>query len=43
VYVTYGSKTGLVAPLAVPPGVDVVVDACQLRVSPTVIKACLGK
>jgi hypothetical protein len=43
VYVTYGSKTGLVAPLAIPPGADVVVDACQLRLSPWVIKACLGK
>ena len=43
VYVTYGSKTGLVAPLAVPPGVEVVVDACQLRLSPTVIGECLRK
>ncbi len=43
VYVTYGSKTGLVAPLAVPPGVEVVVDACQLRLSPRVIGKCLGK
>ena len=43
VFVTYGSKTGLVAPLAVPPGVEVVVDACQLRLSPTVIRECLRK
>jgi hypothetical protein len=28
---TYGSKTGLVAPVEVPAGVDVIVDACQLR------------
>ena len=28
---TYGTKTGLVAPVEVPAGVDVIVDACQLR------------
>jgi hypothetical protein len=38
---TYGSKTGLVAPLRIPPGVNVIVDACQLRASPFVIRACL--
>lgn len=43
IYMTYGTKTGLVAPLAVPPGIDVVVDACQLRLSPSVIKVCLRK
>ncbi len=43
VFVTYGSKTGLVAPLTVPPGVEVVVDACQLRLSPAVIRECLRK
>jgi hypothetical protein len=34
VYLTHGTKTGLVAPIAIPPGVDVVVDACQGRVAP---------
>jgi hypothetical protein len=38
---TYGSKTGLVAPLRVPRGAEVVVDACQMRLSPSVIRACL--
>jgi hypothetical protein len=38
---TYGSKTGLVAPLRIPPGANVIVDACQLRVAPSVIRACL--
>jgi hypothetical protein len=42
-FVTYGSKTGLVAPLTIPPGVEVVVDACQLRLSPAVIGECLRK
>ena len=28
---TYGTKTGLVAPVEAPAGVDVIVDACQLR------------
>ena len=33
VYLTCGSKTGLVAPLHVPADAEVVVDACQLRLS----------
>ena len=40
-YLTYGSKTGLVAPLRAPSGAEVVVDACQLRLAPSVVQACL--
>ena len=38
IYLTHGSKTGLVAPLRVPSGVDVVVDACQMRLAPDVLR-----
>jgi hypothetical protein len=41
IYLTHGSKTGLVAPLQVPRGAEVVVDACQLRLSPAVIQGYL--
>ena len=34
VYLTYSTKTGLIAPTEPPLGVDVVVDACQARVDP---------
>ncbi len=34
IYVTHGTKTGLVAPRSPPPGVDVIVDACQARMEP---------
>jgi hypothetical protein len=41
VYLTHGSKTGLVAPLAVPAGAEVVVDACQGRLAPAAIRRYL--
>jgi hypothetical protein len=40
-YLTLGTKTGLVAPLDVPSGAEVVVDACQLRAAPSSLQACL--
>jgi len=33
VYLTHGTKTGLIAPVSPPRGVDVIVDACQARSS----------
>jgi hypothetical protein len=41
VYVTHGSKTGLVAPLDVPAGAEVVVDACQGRIAPATVRRYL--
>lgn len=38
---TYGTKTGLVAPVEVPAGVDVIVDACQLRLPASKIREYL--
>lgn len=35
VYLTYGTKTGLIAPAVPPRGVDVIVDACQARIEAT--------
>jgi len=43
VYLTHGSKTDLVAPLEVPPGADVVVDACQMRIAPSVVRRYLRR
>jgi hypothetical protein len=40
-YLTLGTKTGLVAPLEVPRGAEVVVDACQFRAAPSPLQACL--
>jgi len=37
VYLTHGTKTGLIAPVAPPNGVDVIVDACQGRISPETV------
>jgi hypothetical protein len=34
VYLTHSTKTGLIAPVAPPMGVDVIVDACQGRIEP---------
>jgi hypothetical protein len=34
VYLTHSTKTGLIAPVEPPPGVDVIVDACQARIAP---------
>jgi hypothetical protein len=41
VYLTHGSKTGLVAPLQVPDGAEVVVDACQGRIAPATVRGYL--
>jgi hypothetical protein len=41
VYLTHGSKTGLVAPLDVPAGAEVVVDACQGRIAPATVRRYL--
>jgi hypothetical protein len=34
VYLTHGTKTGLIAPVEPPDGVDVIIDACQGRIEP---------
>jgi hypothetical protein len=34
IYLTHGSKTGLIAPCSPPDGADVIVDACQARIDP---------
>lgn len=39
VYLTHGTKTGLVAPVSPPRGVDVIVDACQGRITPKTVAA----
>jgi len=41
IYLTHGSKTGLVAPLAVSTGAEVVVDACQARIAPAAARRYL--
>src|ERR1039458_6586198 len=41
VYLTHGTKTGLIAPVSPPPGADVIVDACQGRISPETVAAYL--
>jgi hypothetical protein len=41
IYVTHGSKTGLVAPLEVPKGAEVIVDACQARITPAAVRSYL--
>ena len=43
VILTHGTKTGLVAPVEVPAGVEVIVDACQLRLSPSRIRNYLTR
>ena len=43
VYLTHCTKTGLVAPLQVPPGIDVVVDAAQFRIAPDAVRSYLGR
>ncbi len=43
IYLTSGTKTGLVAPFDVPANVDVIVDACQLRLSPSVVRGYLAR
>jgi hypothetical protein len=41
VYLTHGTKTGLIAPVAPPAGADVIVDACQARIEPEAVAAYL--
>lgn len=41
IYLTHGSKTGPVAPLEVPPGAEVIVDACQARIAPATVRRYL--
>jgi len=41
VYLTHSTKTGLIAPVAPPPGADVIVDACQGRIDPLQVAAYL--
>ncbi len=43
VYLTHGTKTGLIAPTEVPEGVDVIVDACQARIAPQTLAAYLRR
>jgi hypothetical protein len=43
VYLTHGTKTGLIAPMAPPYGADVIVDACQSRIAPDTVAACLKR
>jgi hypothetical protein len=43
VYLTHGTKTGLIAPVAPPGGVDVIVDACQGRIVPETVAAYLRR
>lgn len=42
-HLTHGTKTGLVAPAEVPNGVEVIVDACQLRLPPAAIRIYRGR
>jgi len=41
VYLTHGTKTGLIAPVSPPRGTDVIVDACQARIEPETVAAYL--
>ena len=43
VYHTYGTKTGLIAPVLPPHGSNVIVDACQSRIEPKVVEAYLRR
>jgi hypothetical protein len=43
VYLTHGTKTGLIAPVSPPHGVDIVVDACQARIEPETVAAYLRR
>ncbi len=42
VYQMYGTKTGLIAPSAIPSNIDVVVDACQARIGAAAVRAHLA-
>ncbi len=37
IYLTHGTKTGLIAPAVPPDGADVIVDACQARIAPETV------
>ena len=41
VYLTHGTKTGLIAPVSPPRGANVIVDACQARIEPETVAAYL--
>ncbi len=43
VYLTYGTKTGLIAPVSAPQGADVIVDACQARIDPAAVATFLRR
>jgi hypothetical protein len=43
VWLTHGTKTGLIAPVSPPPGADVIVDACQARLAPETVVAYLRR
>ena len=43
VYLTYGTKTGLIAPMEPPADVDVIVDACQARIDPATVALYLQR
>jgi hypothetical protein len=43
VYLTYGTKTGLIAPVSPPRGADVIVDACQGRIVPETVATYLSR
>jgi hypothetical protein len=43
IYLTYGTKTGLIAPARPPQGADVIVDACQGRILPARVAAFLRR
>lgn len=43
IYLTHGTKTGLVAPTWPSPGADVIVDACQVRMEGTEVAAYLRR
>jgi hypothetical protein len=43
VYLTHSTKTGLIAPVEPPEGIDVIVDACQARIEPATVASYLRK
>lgn len=43
IYLTHGTKTGLIAPAHPPAGADVIVDACQARISPATVAAYIAR
>lgn len=43
VFLTHGTKTGLIAPVAPPDGANVIVDACQARIGPDTVEAYLKR